>query len=106
DKSRKPADAKPMMSDPARPEMAQGAIKSLPKTYQEAAIRQAAAQPTAPPQLGPALPGDVAAFARVNTDQPGQPTPPPQQRSAPGPTSTSPANPAEQEAVQANHAQL
>ena len=39
DPSRKPADTKPMMSDPARPEMAQGAIRNLPANYTEAAAR-------------------------------------------------------------------
>ncbi len=63
DPSRKPAETKPMMSDPARPEAAQGAVRDLPADYREAAARQAALQPAQPPQLGPPLPGDVAAFA-------------------------------------------
>lgn len=61
---RKPAETKPMMSDPARPEMAQGAIRSLPATYTEAATRGPAPIPAEPPQLGPPLPGDIAAFAQ------------------------------------------
>ena len=69
----KPATAKPMMSDPARPEMAQGAIKALPSDYAQAAALEAqqANQAPAPfdqagpPQLGPPLPGDVAAFAQA-----------------------------------------
>ena len=69
----KPATTKPMMSDPARPEMAQGAIKSLPADYAQAAAREAAEQrdqtpapfdQAGPPQLGPPLPGDIAAFAQ------------------------------------------
>jgi type IV secretory pathway VirB10-like protein len=63
DPSRKPAETKPMMSDPARPEMAQGALRQLPADYQQAAILEARQQPAAPPLLGPPLPGDVAAFA-------------------------------------------
>lgn len=71
--STKPATIKPMMSDPARPEMAQGAIKALPADYAQAAAleaRQTDGSPasfdkTAPPQLGPPLPGDVAAFAQA-----------------------------------------
>ena len=61
-------------SNPARPEMAQGAIKSLPADYAQAAAREAAEQSdqtlvpfdqAGPPQLGPPLPGDVAAFAQA-----------------------------------------
>lgn len=61
--SRTPAESKPMMSDPARPEMAKGAIRSLPATYTEAAARAPAPVAPDPPQLGPPLPGDIAAFA-------------------------------------------
>jgi type IV secretion system protein VirB10 len=64
DPSTKPAEAKPMMSDPARPEMARGAVKELPATYAEAKPFLDASRPaTPPPQLGPPLPGDMAAFA-------------------------------------------
>jgi type IV secretory pathway VirB10-like protein len=71
--STKPATTRPMMSDPARPEMAQGAIKALPADYAQAAALEAqqANQAPAPfdqagpPQLGPPLPGDVAAFAQA-----------------------------------------
>jgi len=72
--STKPTTTKPMMSDPARPEMAQGAIKALPADYAQAAALEAAEQrdqspvsfdPAGPPQLGPPLPGDVAAFAQA-----------------------------------------
>jgi type IV secretory pathway VirB10-like protein len=66
--SRKPADTKPMMSDPARPEMAQGAIRTLPADYTEAAARLPPPVPTPPPQLGPPLPGDIAAFAQYDPD--------------------------------------
>jgi type IV secretion system protein VirB10 len=63
-----------MMSDPARPEMAQGAIKSLPTDYAQAAELEAAPRKeqtpasvdqAGPPQLGPPLPGDIAAFAQA-----------------------------------------
>ena len=72
--STKPTTTKPMMSDPARPEMAQGAIKALPADYAQAAALEAADQrdqtvasfdQAGPPQLGPPLPGDVAAFAQA-----------------------------------------
>lgn len=72
--STKPTTTKPMMSDPARPEMAQGAIKTLPSDYAQAAALEAAEQrdqtqasfdQAGPPQLGPPLPGDVAAFAQA-----------------------------------------
>jgi len=67
--STKPATTKPMMSDPARPEMAQGAIKSLPADYAQAAALEAAKarapfDQAGPPQLGPPLPGDIAAFVQ------------------------------------------
>lgn len=65
--SRKPAETKPMMSDPARPEMAQGAIRALPADYAEAADRLPAPAPI-PPHLGPPLPGDIAAFAQAEPD--------------------------------------
>lgn len=61
--SRKPAETKPMMSDPARPEMAKGAIRALPSDYTQAAALAPVHLPPAIPQLGPPLPGDVAAFA-------------------------------------------
>ncbi len=62
--SRSPADTKPMMSDPARPEMAQGAIRTLPADYTETGAQPPAPVPIPPPQLGPPLPGDIAAFAQ------------------------------------------
>jgi type IV secretory pathway VirB10-like protein len=64
DSSRKPAETKPMMSEPARPEMARGTVRDLPATYSEARDFALESKPsTPPPQLGPPLPGDVAAFA-------------------------------------------
>ena len=71
--STKPATTKPMMSHPARPEMAQGAIKALPADYAQAAALEkqqadqapASFDPAGPPQLGPPLPGDIAAFAQA-----------------------------------------
>jgi type IV secretory pathway VirB10-like protein len=67
--AKRPADAKPIMSDPARPEMAQTAVRGLPDTYPEAAAREAARLPAQPPVLGPPLPGDVAAFAPDQPDR-------------------------------------
>lgn len=61
--SRLPAETKLMMSDPARPEMAQGAIRSLPTDYTQAARNTPKAAPVSPPEIGPPLPGDIAAFA-------------------------------------------
>lgn len=71
--STKPVTNKPMMSDPARPEMAQGAIRALPVDYAQAAALEkqqsdqapASFDQAGPPQLGPPLPGDVAAFAQA-----------------------------------------
>jgi len=68
DPTKKPADTKPMMSDPVRPEVAQGAVRNLPADYTQAAAQQAALQPAQPPLLGPPLPGDVAAFAPPETN--------------------------------------
>lgn len=61
--SREPVAMKPMMSDPARPEMAKGAIRSLPADYSTIMVDTGRTQPTSVPELGPPLPGDVAAFA-------------------------------------------
>jgi type IV secretion system protein VirB10 len=53
-----------MMSDPARPEMAQGRVRELPQSYDDAAAfaRQNGAQEVIPP-LGDPMAGDIAAFA-------------------------------------------
>jgi len=67
DPARKPAEAKPMMSDPARPEMAKGAIRDLPVDYTQVATAQPAPEPVLPQQLGPPLPGDIAAFAQPDS---------------------------------------
>ena len=68
DPARKPAEAKPMMSDPARPEMAKGAIRDLPADYTQVAVAAPVIDTALPPQLGPPLPGDIAAFAHPETD--------------------------------------
>lgn len=70
DKTKTPAETRPMMSDPARPEMAQTAIRDLPATYADAGAMQAMRGPAQPPLLGPPLPGDVAAFAPDQTAPP------------------------------------
>ena len=67
DPTRKPAETKPMMSDPARPEMAKGAIRDLPVDYTQVAVAQPAPDPVLHPQLGPPLPGDIAAFAQPDS---------------------------------------
>jgi type IV secretion system protein VirB10 len=61
--SKKPAEAKPMMSDPARPEIAKSGVAQLPATYDKIATIQPPASPTDTPLLGKPLPGDIAAFA-------------------------------------------
>lgn len=66
DASRKPAEVKPMMSGPARPEMAKGAIRELPADYTQVAAPPTTTEPASPPQLGPPLPGDIAAFAQAD----------------------------------------
>ncbi|MEZ6030329.1 MAG: TrbI/VirB10 family protein [Hyphomonadaceae bacterium] len=63
DPAKRPSETRPVMSDPARPEMAQSAIRRLPTTYEEAAQIEASRLPAQPPVLGPPMAGDVAAFA-------------------------------------------
>lgn len=70
DPARKPAEAKLMMSDPARPEMAKGAIRDLPADYTQVAVAQPVVETALPPQLGPPLPGDIAAFAQSEPNLP------------------------------------
>lgn len=55
---------RPLMSDPARPEMAQGRVRELPGSYEEAAAfaRQSGMTQTIP-ELGDPMAGDIAAFA-------------------------------------------
>ncbi|HWA23493.1 MAG TPA: TrbI/VirB10 family protein [Caulobacterales bacterium] len=52
------------MSDPARPEMAQGRLRELPQSYDDTAVfaRQSGTQEVIP-QLGDPMAGDIAAFA-------------------------------------------
>lgn len=105
DPTKRPADTRPMMSDPARPEMARGAVRNLPATYTEAQAFNASAEPaTPPPQLGPPLPGDVAAFAPYSTDDYSSPQ---QGYSRPTPYSETPsADPAQEEAKAADRSTL
>lgn len=51
---------KPLMSDPARAEMAQGNVRNLPKSYDDTA-RFAPIAASDVPQLGPAMAGDIPA---------------------------------------------
>jgi len=55
---------RPLMSDPARPEMAEGRVRELPGSYEEAAAfaRQSGITQTIP-ELGDPMAGDIAAFA-------------------------------------------
>lgn len=73
DPARKPAETKLMMSDPARPEMAKGAIRDLPADYTQVAVAQPVIETALPPQLGPPLPGDIAAFAQADPNSPSYP---------------------------------
>lgn len=60
---------KPLMSDPARSEMAQGGVRDLPKSYEDAArFAPVSVAMNDVPQLGPAMAGDIAAFAPGNYD--------------------------------------
>lgn len=55
---------RPLMSDPARPEMAQGRVRELPGSYDEAAAFARQSGMTQPiPELGDPMAGDIAAFA-------------------------------------------
>ncbi len=55
---------RPLMSDPARPEMAQGRVRELPQSYDEAAAFARQSGMTDPvPELGVPMAGDIAAFA-------------------------------------------
>ena len=105
DGSKKPAEARPMMSDPARPEMAKSAIRNLPATYEEAAIAQAATQPASPPLLGPPMAGDIAAFA---PDQAQYNQPDPSWSGSPSGYADAPGqpDPAEQEAELADRSSV
>lgn len=104
DASKKPADTRPMMSDPARPEMAQSAIRRLPTNYEEAAQTQAAMLPAQPPVLGAPMAGDVAAFAPTDAGYPSSEA----WSGAPddGYTTPPPPDPAEQEAIQADRSAI
>jgi len=70
DPAKRPSEARPMMSDPARPEMAQSTIRRLPTTYEEAARAEASRLPAQQPVLGPPMAGDVAAFAPTDAGYP------------------------------------
>lgn len=72
DPAKRPSETRPMMSDPARPETAQSAIRRLPTNYEEAARIEASRLPAQPPVLGPPMAGDIAAFAPEDTSY--QPT--------------------------------
>lgn len=105
DPAKKPSEARPMMSDPARPEMAQSAIRRLPTNYEEAAQIEASRLPAQTPILGPPLAGDIAAFAPSGPAY--QPTDTswngaPDDYSAAPP----PPDPAEEEAMQADRSAI
>jgi type IV secretion system protein TrbI len=70
DPAKKPSETRPMMSDPARPEMAQSAIRRLPTNYEEAAQVEASRLPAQTPVLGPPMAGDIAAFAPTDSSYP------------------------------------
>jgi type IV secretion system protein VirB10 len=100
--SKKPADVKPMMSDPVRPEIAQSNVAQLPASYDKVPKVQFAAMSADTPVLGKPLPGDVAAFA---PNGPAAPLP----AAAPAPVGPQPAqtpSPAQSEADQAQRSGL
>lgn len=105
DPAKRPSETRPMMSDPARPEMAQSAIRRLPTNYEEAAQVEASRLPAQPPVLGPPMAGDIAAFAPTDTSYP------PADASWNGPPNDNydtppPPDPAELEAAQADRSAL
>jgi type IV secretion system protein VirB10 len=100
--SKKPADIKPMMSDPARPEVAQSGVAQLPATYDKIANSQSAAALADPPLLGKPLPGDVAAFAPDGPQAP----PPAAQPTMAGSQQAQTPSPAQIEADQAQRSGL
>jgi type IV secretion system protein VirB10 len=104
DPSKRPADTKPMMSAPVRPEVAQGAVRSLPANYEQAAQQQAARAPAQPPVLGPPLPGDVAAFASDSVFDAGHPADDWSYQQTPPPTKA--IDPSLAEAEQAERSQI
>jgi type IV secretory pathway VirB10-like protein len=107
DPARKPADARPMMSDPARPEMAKGAISSLPADYTQVAPPQPGREPEPPPYLGPPLPGDIAAFAQAEPSLRGYTGGERQDWSEPGPyTSAEPVDPRRAEIEEADRSDI
>ncbi len=62
------SEARPLMSDPARQEMAQNRVRDLPRTYDEAATFARANGGTEEfPELGDPMAGDIAAFAPGET---------------------------------------
>ena len=89
--SKKPADVKPMMSDPARSEIGQTGVAALPASYDKVPALKPVAIPSDTPQLGPPLPGDIAAFAPNSTHAQSPTAPLPQvapQTSGPAPAPT------------------
>lgn len=105
DPAKKPSETRPMMSDPARPEMAQTAIRRLPTNYEEAAQIEASRLPAQTPVLGLPMAGDIAAFA------PNEPTYQPTDASwsgAPDDYGAAPPapDPAEEEAMQADRSAI
>jgi type IV secretory pathway VirB10-like protein len=105
DPAKKPSEARPMMSDPARPEMAQSAIRRLPTNYEQAAQLEASRLPAQPPVLGPPMAGDIAAFA---PNDPGYQSTNGSWDAASDDYSTTapPPDPAEQEAMQADRSAI
>jgi type IV secretion system protein VirB10 len=99
--AKKPADVKPMMSDPARPEIAQSGVAQLPATYDKIAKVQPIALPSDTPMLGKPLPGDVAAFSPNNPS-----AQPPTASTPPGPQPVQNAATARTEADQAQRSGL
>lgn len=105
DHAKKSSETRPMMSDPARPEMAQTAIRRLPTNYEEAAQIEASRLPAQTPILGPPMAGDIAAFAPT---EPAYQPPETSWNSTPDAYGAAPPppDPAEAEAMQADRSAI
>lgn len=105
DASRRPAAARPMMSEPARPEMAQTAARRLPATYAEAVQAETNRLPAQTPVLGPPMAGDIAAFAPRNDGYPAREVSWSSTSDMTSPTVSQP-DPIQQEALQADRSSI
>lgn len=66
DPSRMPSETRLPLSEPARPEAAEGSVRGLPATYAEDASIARSTFPATIPVLGPPLAGDMAMLANMD----------------------------------------